>query len=117
MEKEFMYVRKETSNIVQKWERNERNLQRAHDWGFKEIPEEAVEQDEYGRLWVKGQKPEKSPDEKRAERISSLRRMLDRTDWYVARKAETGKEIPADILKARKEAREEISQLRGDTDL
>jgi hypothetical protein len=31
---------------------------------------------------------------------------LVKTDWYVTRKVETGKEIPDDILAARKAARE-----------
>ena len=30
---------------------------------------------------------------------------LNQTDWYVVRKSETGKEIPADILEARQKAR------------
>lgn len=38
---------------------------------------------------------------------------LFHTDWYVIRFAETGKEIPEEILKLRALAREEISKLRG----
>ena len=50
-------------------------------------------------------------------KINELQKYLNETDWYVARKSETGKEIPSEILKAREEARKEISRLRGDTDL
>lgn len=34
------------------------------------------------------------------------------TDWYVARKAETGKDVPADVLEARATARTFISDNR-----
>ena len=38
---------------------------------------------------------------KRAE----AKAFLDSTDWYIVRKAETGEEVPADILKQRGQAR------------
>lgn len=47
------------------------------------------------------------------ETIASLQNYLDNTDWYVTRKQETGKEIPEEILTARREARDRISLLRG----
>ena len=49
--------------------------------------------------------PPITPVQKQAE----ARAYLNSTDWYVARKAETGAEIPADIAKARQEAREALS--------
>lgn len=45
-------------------------------------------------------------------RLTELQAFLDSTDWYVARFAETGVEIPEDIRQQRQEAREEISRLR-----
>lgn len=52
--------------------------------------------------WVEDVKANK------ARRISESKAYLERTDWYVIRKIETGKEIPEDILKAREEARKKI---------
>ena len=34
---------------------------------------------------------------------------LNKTDWYVVRKLETGKEIPEEILRAREQARASIN--------
>lgn len=45
-------------------------------------------------------------------RIWELKNYLRETDWYAIRYADEGKEIPSDIKKKRKEAREEISELR-----
>lgn len=39
------------------------------------------------------------------------RRYLAETDWYVTRKAETGKAIPDDIATKRQEAREKVIEL------
>lgn len=39
------------------------------------------------------------------------RKYLADTDWYVTRKAETGKAIPDDILTKRQEAREKVIEL------
>lgn len=54
-------------------------------------------------------------DEKKQkqQRIAELEEYLKSTDWYAIRYADTGEEIPADIKKARQEAREDISRLRG----
>ena len=41
---------------------------------------------------------------------------LKDTDWYVARKAETGKDIPQDVLDARAVARDFISANRDSVD-
>ena len=46
-------------------------------------------------------------------RIAELQAYLDSTDWYVTRQLETGAIIPAEVTKAREEARKEISTLRG----
>lgn len=48
------------------------------------------------------------------KQIEELQQYLNDTDWYVARKAETGKEIPLEIVEKRQEARNTISELRGD---
>ena len=47
-------------------------------------------------------------------RINVLQKYLDDTDWYVARYAETGVEIPADIKAKRQVAREKIDELRAE---
>ena len=39
------------------------------------------------------------------------RKYLADTDWYVTRKAETGKDIPDDILTKRQEAREKVKAI------
>jgi len=39
------------------------------------------------------------------------RKYLADTDWYVTRKAETGKAIPDDVLTKRQEAREKVIEL------
>ena len=39
------------------------------------------------------------------------RQYLAETDWYVTRKAETGKAIPDDILTKRQEAREKVKEI------
>lgn len=49
-------------------------------------------------------------------KIMDLRSYLYKTDWYVTRKLETGKEIPEDILNKRKKVREEISELIKDNE-
>lgn len=41
----------------------------------------------------------------------SARKYLADTDWYVTRKAETGKAIPDDILTKRQEAREKVKEI------
>jgi hypothetical protein len=46
---------------------------------------------------------------KEANIAREARGVLSKTDWYVIRKMETGKEIPEDILKAREEARKKLS--------
>ena len=39
------------------------------------------------------------------------RKYLADTDWYVTRKAETGKAIPTDILTKREEARDKVKDI------
>ena len=39
------------------------------------------------------------------------RKYLAETDWYVTRKAETGKAIPDEILTKRQEAREKVKEI------
>lgn len=47
-------------------------------------------------------------------KITFLRGILSSTDWYVARKLETGKEIPEQIKEDRETLRNEISDLRDE---
>lgn len=49
------------------------------------------------------------------DEIAELERYLTRTDWYAIRYAETGEEIPAEILAARGAARIKISELRDNS--
>lgn len=49
--------------------------------------------------------PEPTPEEIQKNKNIEMRRYLDSTDWYVIRHAETGVEIPQDILDARSAAR------------
>lgn len=48
-----------------------------------------------------------------AAEISALEATLAATDWYVTRKAETGKDVPPEVLAGRQSARERISQLKA----
>lgn len=54
------------------------------------------------------------PDQKTAmqARMNDLQDYLSSTDWYAARLAETGVEIPEEIRSQRQSARDEISRLR-----
>lgn len=61
----------------------------------------------------------KAVDTKAADnqiRINVLQKYLDDTDWYVARYAETGVEIPTDIKAKRQAAREKIDELRAEAE-
>ena len=49
-------------------------------------------------------------------RINVLQKYLDDTDWYVSRYSETGVEIPADVKAKRQAARENIDELRAETE-
>jgi hypothetical protein len=73
-----------------------------------------VEEAYNGSWYVKGYAPVKPQELVDEERVAELEKYLNETDWYSIRYAETGKEIPADVLQARQEAREEISKLRGE---
>lgn len=77
------------------------------------LPEYEVELDYKGEFYLKGYAPAKPQEIIDNERIAELESYLNETDWYVSRYAETGKEIPVDIVKARQDARDEISKLRG----
>ena len=41
----------------------------------------------------------------------AARKYLAETDWYVTRKAETGKAIPDDVVTKRQEARERVREI------
>jgi hypothetical protein len=63
--------------------------------------------DENGRP-VLADPPEPTPEEIQAAKNAEARAYLSSTDWYVVRFAETGTEIPEDILAARQAARDSI---------
>jgi hypothetical protein len=50
-------------------------------------------------------------DKVEAEKKSEAQQYLDSTDWYYARLAETGEEVPAEVVSKRKESR---NMLRSD---
>jgi hypothetical protein len=72
-----------------------------------------VEEAYNGQWYIKGYTPVKPQELVDEERVAELEKYLNETDWYSIRYAETGKEIPADVLQARQNAREEISKIRG----
>lgn len=76
------------------------------------LPEYEVELAYDGKFYLKGYTPAKPQEVIDGERIAELEKYLNETDWYAIRLADTGEEIPAEIKKARQEAREEISKLR-----
>jgi hypothetical protein len=55
-------------------------------------------------------KSEKIVSDRLAE-IATLTAYLSSTDWYAVRKAETGKAVPEDVILARQQARDRISEL------
>ena len=68
----------------------------------------------YNGFWyLKGYAPAKPQETINQEKIAELEEYLTTTDWYAIRFADTGEEIPTEIKKARQDAREEISKLRG----
>ena len=73
-----------------------------------------VEQAYNGCWYIKGYAPAKPQEIINQERIAELEKYLSDTDWYAIRFADTGEEYPAEIKTARQEARDEISQLRGE---
>ena len=107
------YVKKENENIVNKWEDTEKNRNRMTAWGFVEYTGE-IEETEQGVLYVKGTVPQKDPETKKMEQIIALQKFLNNTDWYVARYAETGVEIPAGVKAKRQAARERIDEIRAE---
>lgn len=74
-----------------------------------------VEQAYNGSWYLSGYAPEKPQKLNNQERINELLKYLNNTDWYVARYSETGVKIPEEIKIKRQKARDEISELRGDT--
>ena len=72
-----------------------------------------IEQAYNGNYYIKGYCPKKPQEIINKERIAVLEKYLTTTDWYAIRFADTGEEIPTEIKKARQDAREEISKLRG----
>jgi len=54
-------------------------------------------------------KPSKAEIGRQEKRVKAhaAKRYLSETDWYVHRKAETGKEIPTEVLERREQARKD----------
>ena len=52
--------------------------------------------------------PTPTAEELQAQKNAEARAYLASTDWYVVRKAETGTEIPADVIAARQAARDSV---------
>ena len=52
--------------------------------------------------------PPPTAEELQAQKNAEARAYLASTDWYVVRKAETGVEIPADVLEKRQAARDSV---------
>lgn len=77
------------------------------------MTEMEVEEAYNGSWYLKGYAPAKPQEIINQERITELEEYLKSTDWYAIRFADTGEEIPTEIKKARQDAREEISKLRG----
>lgn len=57
--------------------------------------------------------PKPTQESSSQARISGLEAYLASTDWYAIRESETGIDIPAEVKKARADARAEISSLRA----
>lgn len=91
----FIEPLKDKKNYTVIFDRNK------NKWKYKKIKKKDNEKNEYFTM----------EEQNIIFKIMDLRSYLYKTDWYVTRKLETGKEIPEDILNKRKEVREEISEL------
>lgn len=80
--------------------------------GYIEVND--IEQAYNGSYYIKGYAPAKPQEIINQQRIAELEEYLKSTDWYAIRFADTGEECPAEIKAKRQEARDEISQLRGE---
>lgn len=81
-------------------------------WGNYEIKETDTELQVWGRTQEEQEQFEE--EQRKEQRIAELEKYLSDTDWYAIRFADTGEEYPTEIKTARQEARNEISQLRGE---
>ena len=63
--------------------------------------------DKNGRPILKDPPPP-TAEELQAQKNAEARAYLASTDWYVVRKAETGTEIPVDVLEKRQAARDSV---------
>lgn len=75
-----------------------------------------VEEAYNGSWYLAGYAPEKPQELINKEQIEELQKYLDETDWYTTRYSETGVPIPEEIKQKRQEARNTISELRGDVE-
>ena len=66
-----------------------------------------ISADKNGKPFLKDPPPP-TAEELQAQKNAEARAYLASTDWYVVRKAETGTEIPADVLAARQTARDSV---------
>ena len=54
--------------------------------------------------------PVPTPEQLLAQAKAEAQAYLNSTDWYFARKAETGQEVPEDVLTKRAEARAKLNE-------
>lgn len=79
-----------------------------HEKGYE------IQETEDGIIAVYNEPLPPTAEELKQARIKELQQYLSETDWYAIRESETGVDIPAEVKKARADARAEISSLRGD---
>ena len=68
-----------------------------------------IQADKNGKPVLKDPPPP-TAEELQAQKNAEARAYLASTDWCVVRKAETGTEIPADVLAARQAARDSVAE-------
>lgn len=81
---------------------------------IEETPDEYVLHN--GEYILKAEAEVLQEQEKIDKQIEELQKYLDETDWYTTRYSETGVPIPEEIKQKRQEARNTISELRGDVE-
>jgi hypothetical protein len=81
-------------------------LSYAPDLSPKEDPYAGVD---WSHIQAKVESPSLTPDEVLLKEKGEAQMYLATTDWYITRHAETGKEVPADVLEKRAAARLTLS--------
>jgi hypothetical protein len=82
-------------------------LSYAPDLSPKEDPYAGVD---WSHIKAKVESPSLTPDEVLLKEKGEAQMYLTTTDWYITRQAETGKEVPADVLEKRAAARLTLSE-------